>query len=596
MRSSREHPLRRQPQQPRSTTGRNYWAERHRAVVASHIFLFFLIVIVLRLAHIQLFAAGHLVRDVAPLVEPGARSYMARPGRILSREHQVLAESLSTFILVANPTRMREQGESYVGVAQELAGIINVEWKTLHQKLVANSDKKYVVLKRWLTMDDVSRIRETKIKGIHLDSHYRRRYPHGRLACHTIGGRNKFHVPLFGLEHRYRMVLDGKKAVTASLIDRSGEPVPGQEDETLPATPGKDIIVTLDLRLQKYLEGAMDRLMERAQPKAAYAVVLEPHGGDILAIASRPAYNPDYLASGRSPVDESTSFTEATHFGTVADKIDPGSTFKVLLAAAALESGAVDETDTFRCNGQFEAGGKPISCWGRYATRGHGDVNLEQMVAMSCNVAAAKIALKLGAEKYVSFLRQVGIGTATRAGLPGETPGRLRDAKNMPKRDLASLGFGQGVSASPLQITSSIACLANEGRSVQPHIIASVVNRDGSVFWEPHLPEPRRVCSPQVARTVLDAMVSSVESGTAGVAKIEGVDIAAKTGTAQKWDSENGEFFPDRYITSFVLICPADAPRYVIYVAADDPKIGHHGSDVAGPTARDIAAFALRQL
>ncbi len=596
MRSSREHPLRRQPQQPRSSTGRNYWAERHRAVVASYIFLFFLVIIVLRLAHIQLFTAGYLVDDVAPLVEPGARSYMARPGRILSREHQVLAESLSTFTLVANPTRMREQGESYVGVAQELSGIINVEWKTLHQTLASRSDRQYVVLKRWLDMEDVARIREKKIKGIHLDSNYRRRYPHGRLACHTIGGRNKFHVPLFGIEHRYRTVLDGKKAVTASLIDRSGQPVPGQEDETLPPTPGKDIVVTLDLRLQKYVEGAMDTLMERAQPKAAYAVILEPRGGDILAIASRPAYNPDYLASGRSPVDESTSFAETTHFGTVADKIDPGSTFKVLLAAAALESNVVDENDTFHCGGEFDAGGKPITCWGRYATHGHGNVDLERMVTMSCNVAAAKIALKLGAEKYVSFLKQAGIGTVARAGLPGEAPGRLQSPKNMPKRDLASLGFGQGVSASPLQITAAIASLANEGRAVQPHIIASVLNRDGSVFWQPHLPDSKRVCRPEVAQTVLGAMVASVESGTAAVAKIDGVDIAAKTGTAQKWDPDNREYFPDRYVTSFVLVCPADAPRYVIFVAADDAKIGHHGSDVAGPTARDIASFALRQL
>ncbi|MFP3905322.1 MAG: peptidoglycan D,D-transpeptidase FtsI family protein [Armatimonadota bacterium] len=596
MRSSRDHPLRRQPQQPRATTGKNSWTDRHRAVVASYIFLFFLAVIVLRLAHIQLFTAGYLVKHVAPLVEPGARSYMARPGRILSRQHQVLAESLSSFSLVANPTRMREHGESYVGVAQELAAIIGVEWQTLHQKLVNHSDRRYIVLKRWLDLDDVARIREKKIKGVYLDSNYRRRYPHGRLACHTVGGRNKFHIPLFGIEHRYRIVLDGKEAVSASLTDRSGQPVPGQEDETLPPTPGKDIVLTLDLRLQKYIEGAMDRLMERAQPKAAYAVVLEPHGGDILAIASRPAYNPDYLASGRSPVDETTSFAEAARFGAVADQIDPGSTFKVLLAAAALESKVIDEDDTFRCDGQFNAGGKPINCWGRYATRGHGDVNLERMVAMSCNVAAAKTALKLGAEKYVAFLRQAGVGAAPKSGLPGETSGRLRSAKNMPRRDLASLGFGQGLSASPLQITAAIASLANEGRAIQPHVIASVLNRDGSVFWQPDLPEPQRLCSPEAARTVLRAMVSSVESGTAAVAKIEGVDIAAKTGTAQKWDPDNRQYFPDRHVTSFVLICPADAPRYVIFVAADDPKFGRHGSDVAGPTARDIASFALRQL
>lgn len=594
MHSTSGRPIPRHSRRSEGGTRKSHEPDRRRATAVSYVIVGLLALVVIRLGHIQIVAAGHILDDIAPQVEPGPRSYIARPGRIMATDHEILAESLTTFSLVADPVRMRARKESLKGVAQRLAEILGVPRQKLHSRLVNNRYSRHVVLQRWLDTAAVDRIRAEKITGISLPSHYRRHYPHGRTASHVVGGRNKFHVPLFGVEHRYRLLLDGKKAAKISLTGHAGQPMAGREQEALPAVPGRDIVLTLDLDLQNYVEAALDAMVERSHPDKAYVVVVDPNNGDVLAMASRPACNPELLASGEKSVEGSTSLTDAMRLCAVADRVDPGSTFKVLLAAAALDNGVVDLEDTFQCNGQFEAGGQPINCWGRYGIRGHGTVNLEKMVAMSCNVTAAKIALKLGATRFVSFLKAAGIGSQPQSGLPGESAGRLRHAENMPRRDLASLGFGQGLSASPLQITAAIATLANQGRRVSPQVIKAVLNRDGSTFWEPQpTPEPQ-VCSPETARVVLDMMVSAVENGTAGVAAIDGVKVAAKTGTAQIWDSRRQEYSADEYITSFVLICPADDPQYVIYVAADNPSVGEHGSEVAGPTARDIAGFALR--
>jgi stage V sporulation protein D (sporulation-specific penicillin-binding protein) len=218
------------------------------------------------------------------------------------------------------------------------------------------------------------------------------------------------------------------------------------------------------------------------------------------------------------------------------------------------------------------------------------------MVAKSCNVAAARFALALGAERYHAFLQTLGLGRRTGIELPGEATGTLRPPEGMRERDLANLGFGQGVAVTDVQMLSAVCAVVNGGRLMQPHIVGAVLDSEsGAVLRELPPLELRRVCSEETSARVRELMGGVVENGTGAAARIEGVRMGGKTGTAQKWVAEEGGFVVGRNIMSFVLVAPLDEPRFAILVTADEPALGEHGADVAAPVAKAVAMAALRQ-
>lgn len=610
------HPRRGYPHRPESE--QTYRPQRHRLQWANLLIVLFLGLVAIRLIDLQLISADYYRETISPQLLAQPRTSMAVPGALLARDGNELARSIYSFTLVANPDSITKNKVPFTIVARQLAPLIGRDEAELEQLLESRKNRKHVVVQQWLEADQVTAVREAGITGISLTSSYRRSYPWGTLACHLLGFRNQFHVPLSGLEHRYRLLLEGKPSAVASVTKNPSGTGLGQEGAFLPAVAGFDIMLTIDLPLQRYAEAAMDELWQRESPRNACAVVMDPSTGDILAMASRPSFNPDAIASACDSPDRQTPHFRQEHTRNIAVEKDyePGSTIKVLLAAAALENG-LDPSNTHHCSGNYQAGGQPINCWGRYRTEGHGTVDMQRMVSMSCNVTAAKIALELGPQRYLAFLHKAGLGQPPGAGFPaencgmlvkrewlakqpetasGQTAELLINPRAVSRRDVAVLGFGQGLSSSALQLTTAIGALANGGVRMSPRIIKQVLNKDGSVFRTPAQPPPVRVCSRQTAEAVLGMMVAAVEHGTGHMAAIEGVQVGAKTGTAQIWDPVARRFHADRHLASFVLICPADDPKFVIYVAADGARRGQHGSDVAGPTARDIAGFALRQV
>ncbi len=575
----------------------NYEPQRQRALWLGRLLIGGLILITLRLIETQIIHARYYLDHIAPYVTNAPHTDMALPGSILASDHSLLAQSIYSYSLIADLKVMRQEKEPLAGAAQQLAQILHQDVASIRKRLEAKSGAGRVLLRQWLEPDQVQAIRDANISGIILHPTYKRSYPHGKLAVHVIGTRNQFHVPLGGIEHRYALLLDGKPSAVTSVADPYGGPTLGQDGAYLPPVAGLDVMLTLNVKLQSYVEACMDALWERETPVGATAVVIKPQTGAILAVCSRPTFDPNIIVAGAdAPKDAKRALTQ-DHLTNIAAEQDfePGSTLKVFLAAASLDAG-IDPKATHYCPGHFNAGGRPISCWGEWATRGHGTVDMERMIAVSCNVAAAQTALGLGADKYIPFLRLAGFGSPTRAGFHGETVGRIPRADNLPKRDLASMGFGQGLSVSSLQLASAAAALANHGLRMHPHILAGVYNKDGTLYKKPELPEPTRICSEETAKTVLHMMQTAVENGTARVAAIEGVAVAAKTGTAQKWDPVTRSFPANRHVTSFLTICPADDPQFVIFVACDEPRRNRHGADTAGPVARDIADFAMRQL
>ncbi|MHB8996441.1 MAG: peptidoglycan D,D-transpeptidase FtsI family protein [Armatimonadota bacterium] len=554
------------------------------------------LLILAQLINIQILRHHFLMEKIAPMLESRSADVVPYPGAILARNGESLAESVLLTTIIADPVRMLENGESFRGVAEQLAPLVNRSAEELLGELTAHEKGHYLEIARYVKQDRARQIKKLFIKGLALRQEWKREYPQGMLACHVLGGRDKFHKPKAGLELQYRLLLDGSPGSTPAGGDPLGLASSAMASSMEPK-PGKDLVLTLDAELQRQAENELDRMYDRETPKWASVVVMDPRTGGILAMAARPGYDPSVRVTG-TVVGGRQRYSvpaEATRNIPVTESIEPGSTFKVLLAAAALDNGAVTPSSSFHCSGRINIGGRPISCWGKYAAQGHGTLNVAGMLAESCNIAAAQIALRLGAPRYYDFLRKCGIGQDPQAGFPAEEFGLMALPGKTRPRDLATMGFGQNVSCTALQLTSIVSGIVNGGIMKHPHIVDRVLTKDGSAFRQLKVSE-QRVCSEQTSALIRQMMQYTVDEGTGKPAAMPDFKVGAKTGTAQQWDRVNKRHFSDRYMVSFLEIAPADAPRYVVYVACNEPKVGLHGSDVCGPVSKRIVEYALRHL
>jgi len=525
-------------------------------------------------------------------LHPGEKPPPPKPGTIYASGDEPLAESVQMLSLCANPRKVEEK-EGLRCTAREISDKLGLDYDEMYNKLKRGlkAKKRFIYLKRLLPPERGEKVSELTLSKdcVWGEREYRRIYPGGSLACHVLGRCSPFHEPKDGMELRWSFLLSGQPGTWRKNVDRDGRIIPGEDgDRVLPPVPGKDIKLTLDRSLQRAVEMALDDCVKKHRPQSATCVVLDPDTGAVLALASRPSFDPNQ--PGRCT-------TQSLKDLPVLRQYEPGSLFKVLLVAAVLDSGRYTPDMKFFCGGTTVIGGKPLSCWDRWAYNGgHGWLHLDGMLAESCNLVAAQFALWLGAKDYCRFLRRVGIGEKTQIGLPGEAAGSLHEAKDLMARDLANLGFGQGVSVTDIQMVTAIAAVVNGGRLMQPYIVRQVLDSsDGTVLREAKPVVRRRVCSEETSAQVRRMMGKVVEQGTGTNAQIKGVQVGGKTGTAQQWNAEAGNYEDGRTIVSFILVTPLDHPRFVILFTAEEPQIGRHGSQVAAPYAREVALAALRE-
>ena len=550
------------------------------------------LVILGRLFQLQVVSRPYYMEEVAAIIDGHKTPLGPQPGALLARDLQPLAESLLMKTCIANPRVMAQVGESLQGVAEELAPVLGQREADLYKLLDSHRNKAYVTVAPFIPLAVAERVSALKIKGLSLRSEWKREYPQGVLACHVVGGRDRYHRARGGLEHLYAALLDPEPgAVDAARRGAWVSAGTGARPE-----PGKDLVLTLDLGLQRQVERELDRVVAREDPDWVCAVVLDPQTGEILAIGSRPGYDPNSYVEPKPAAGGRWSgiSQKATYNVPVVAAIEQGSTFKILLVAAALEAEVVKPETTFHCSGHFNIGGSPISCWGRYAAKGHGDLNMYGMIGQSCNCIAAQVAGLLGAQRYCAFLKKAGIGVDPEAGFPAESFGLLAPVKSIRPRDLATMGFGQNVSCSGLQLTAAVAGIANDGVMKQPHILGSALNKDGSVFRRPPACQTQ-LCSPATSALVRKMLQYTVEHGTGRAVQMPDFAVGGKTGTAQQWDIAHQRHYSDRYMVSFVEVAPIDKPRYVIYLACNEPKVGEHGADVAAPSCKRLAEYLLHR-
>ncbi len=548
------------------------------------------VILIGRLLYVQVINRGFYLR-LDGIIHPIGSPLQSPAGAIVDRQEHVLADSVMTASLQVNPRVLRryEETESVADYLADKLGMPRSEvWEIL------NRDSSFAYLQRRIPLNTAREILAQHYRGISQDLEYKRVYPGGPTGCHLLGYCSSDHRPLGGIEYRYRFALQGLPGTPRRNIDAWGRTIVGQESqEGLPPVAGKNVALTVDIDLQRVAEDALNRCWQHNRPTEATAVVMNPNTGAILALASRPNYDPNNIASAASQMANINPRNLRNL--PVNRQYEPGSTFKVLLAAAALESGAVKPGDRFHCAGTTMLGGWPLRCWGDWVSKGHGWLDLTGVIAKSCNIGAAQIAVKVGPKRFCEFLQRCGIGEPTGIGLPAEAAGRLQSPEKMRVRDVANMGFGQNVAVTDISLIAAVAAVVNGGVLMQPYVVERVINPDGTLYREV-APQPiRRVCSAATSEKVRQLLHNAVDHGTGHVAQIPGVAVGGKTGTAQIWDPKQKKWL-DEHLVSFVLVAPVDKqPEFVILITARNPRHGRWGSDVAAPVAKQIAQYMLKQ-
>lgn len=514
--------------------------------------------------------------------EQAARQYkrlvplVSRRGTIFDRAGRELAVSLRVSSVFAQPAAIANPRET----ARTLAPILHQPARELQARL--STDKPFVWLQRQLEPHQAEAIGDLGLKGIGLVPESRRYYPRQDLASHVLGSVGLDDRGLEGVEHLYDELLGGKPQFVVAQQDALGRLVFRQE-EPEPKIPIFDVFLTIDEVLQYIAERELARAVERCGAKAGTALILDPATGEILALANQPTFDPNHYKAASSAAKRNRAAT---------DYLEPGSIFKVILAAGAIEEGVVSPTDLlYGENGSIEVSGTTIRDHGRY-----GWLTVRQVLAQSSNVGAIKLGQKLGKSLYYHYMSAFGFGNLTGVDLPGETPGLIRRPKGWSALSLPVLSLGQEVSVTAVQFAAAFAAVANGGSLMRPHVVRSLRTQDGTVVRNVEPAVVRRVISESTARTLLEMLTSVVEEGTGKDAAVPGYRVSGKTGTAQKVDPATGRYSHRKVVASFVGAIPADAPRLVILVMIDEPETLRWGGSIAAPTFREIARDAVKYL
>jgi cell division protein FtsI (penicillin-binding protein 3) len=501
---------------------------------------------------------------------------VSRRGTIYDRAGRELAVSLKVPSVFAQPAAV----EDPAATAKALAPILEQPARDILARLTA--DKPFVWIQRQMDPAKAEAITDLNLKGIGLYPESRRYYPRQELAAHVLGMMGVDDRGLEGLEHQYDDLLGGQPRFVAAQQDALGRVIFRQEEPERRA-PVFDLTLTIDEVIQYIAERELQRAVERSRAKAGTAIVMDPWTGEILALANQPTYDPNnYQKSGAA----------ARRDRAITDAFEPGSVFKVILAAGALEEGVIRPGDRFFGeNGAIEVSGVTIRDHEKY-----GWLTVREILTHSSNVGAIKIGQKLGKSLYYHYISSFGFGSLTGLDLPGETPGLMRRPKSWSALSLSVLCLGQEISVTPMQIATAFSAVANGGNLVRPHVVHALTAQDGPLSREVDPGVIRRVISPETAQTLLEMLRGVVDDGTGKEAALEEYTVAGKTGTGQKMDPATGRYSHQKIVASFVGAVPAESPRLVILVLIDEPEALRWGGSIAAPTFREIARDALQYL
>jgi cell division protein FtsI (penicillin-binding protein 3) len=500
-------------------------------------------------------------------------------GVIFDRKHHELAVSVAVDSVYARPRQMSDLR----GTAQSLAASLGADPKKLLKKLQRGSP--FVWVARGISPLQGNHLKELSLPGVHFIKENRRYYPDRAVGGHLLGFVGIDGDGLEGVEKRYDNYLNGGAAYLLVERDAFGEDI--FPSDVLPMEPrhDNDLVLTIDANIQQILERELEKAVDSAHARGGTAIVMDPKTGEILGLAVQPGFNPN---------DFKTYGPDHWRNRAVADAFDPGSTFKVFLAAAAMEEGLASPEETIYCeNGSYAVGGRTIHDVHKY-----GDLSFAEVIKYSSNIGAAKICSRLDAAVWHRYIRGFGFGEVTGIDVPGESGGLLRPYQKWRTIDKTTIAFGQGIAVTAVQLITALCAVANGGYVMQPYLVSEVVNRKGDCIKSNHPKVVRRAISEETAEQLTEMMVKVVDEdgGTGKNARVPGFEVAGKTGTAQKVDPVTGLFSRSKMVGSFMGFVPAHEPRLAILVVIDEPSGRGFGGTVAAPVFKAVAEQSLPYL
>jgi cell division protein FtsI (penicillin-binding protein 3) len=497
-------------------------------------------------------------------------------GPIVDRRGAALASSASTESLFAQP---RSVGDP-VRVAERLAPIVDMPVSELHALLT--SSRPFVWIRRKLVPATAEQVKALREPGLGLLPEPLRLYPNRELAAHVIGFEG-VEGGLEGVERAWNGELAGAPGKAVVGRDALGRDVMSQQVLQAP-TAGHGVMLTIDKTIQYIAEREIDAAFRRTGARAAMAIVMEPKTGDILALAIRPTFNPNTFLDVPS--------RDVWRNRAVSDPFEPGSTFKVIMAAAALEERIVRPDDRIYAeNGQITIAKTTINDWKKF-----GWLTFTEVLQNSSNVGSIKVGLALGRDRYYRYITGFGFGALTGVGLAGESRGQLREPQRWSALSLPTMSIGQEISVTALQMVAAFSAVANDGTLMQPRLVRAVFDADGRELRRFPPKAVRQVISPETATLLRKLLVKVVESGTGHLAAMPGYDVGGKTGTAQKLDPATHRYSRAPGVLSFIGFLPAGDPKLTMLVLLDEPKNEKWGSEAAAPIFSAIGREVVRYL
>jgi stage V sporulation protein D (sporulation-specific penicillin-binding protein) len=544
--------------------------KRLPAIILLAVFLFSLIIVKLVLVmlvegeKLQLKALDQWTRDLPTDAPRGA---------ILDRNGNVLAGTATRYNVYVRPNSVDNKYE----VAEAFAEIFGYDKDRVLEKISKRVSEVTVATK--VTKEEMNLLFDKGLKGIYYAEDNFRYYPHGDFMTQVIGFTGADGNGQTGLEAYYDKYLTGINGAILTETDLVGREMEGGGSYYLPSIKGFNLSTTLDSRVQTIVEGVVEKTVALYNPKGVACLVMDYTNGEIIALAEYPSFDLNAV-----PRDDLEKLFSASKSMLVSSVYEPGSTFKILTAAAALDSGAMTTSRRFYCNGSRIVDGKRIRCW---KTKGHGSIDFAEGVESSCNCVFMDSALTMGTSKFYGYLNDFGLKRKTAVDMKGETTG-IFIAENLVKTvDLARIGFGQAVAVTPIGMMRACASVVNGGWTVTPHLVKSIDDEMGNHVGSFEIKEQNQIVSENTSTIMRELLSRVVTNGSGKGAGVNGYSVAGKTGTAQKY--ENGAIAQGKYISSFLgFSLEQGAPYGVLYIVDEPQGYVYYGSLVAAPMVGDI--------
>ncbi len=537
--------------------------------------VFFILIIFGRLLYLQVFAGANFV-------ERGLSQWLrdlpltAQRGQIVDRNGVVLASSFTTYDVYVRPSDV----EDAAALAKMLSSVLDLDFEKTLEK-VSKKSQSEVRIKKDIQKEQVQQILAEFSKGIFFTTNTERSYAYDNMLCQILGFVGGDNQGKTGLEAYYNSYLAGTDGVSLVESDLKGSSLDGSMAYFEPAIDGLNLSLTIDFKIQSAVEQILAQAMSETGAKSVSCLVQNPQTGEILSVCTLPSYNLNDI-----PTDNIDSLNKLSRASTIVDTFEPGSTFKAIVAAIALEEKVATKHSYYYCGGYRIINGVKIRCSRR---SGHGSQSLEQGLMNSCNCVFMDLIEKIGLNKFYDYLGALGFTSGLGIDFPGETKAVLMDKSAVTAADLARMGFGQTIAISALQMTSGFSAVVNGGNLYSPHLIKNISSGGNLKIYERQPSVKENIFSEQTSSVMRELLFSVVDKGGGRYAKVDGFPIiGGKTGTAQKY--ENGKIADGKYIASFIGFAPYESPEFVVYVYVDEPVGAYYGGVVAAPIASKVFA------